>query len=321
MAEGVSHGGRYVVVELRGKLGNQLFEFASGLGIASALDAGLLFDPRAVPAEDLLLPAVIGERFRVATPAQIARAGRYPWADRWRPVLDPFWKRAVNASRHVRSRSAASHSGQGTGFHPEYLALDPPVHVCDYLQFTGYFDAVVDAVIDAIRLPDVRARFPAELGRPVVGVSFRRTDFRPANRLPLAYYERAIPALAQHVDLANATLVMFGEDRDFLRLARPWLEQFAPVYDAYDAYPDVLHHLSMLTQCDHAIMANSTFAWWGAWLGDARRDPGERVVIVPDSYGVGPGRIPPGWRVLAVDAGSTPGGTSGRAPGGDVPAR
>lgn len=58
-----------MVVELRGRLGNQLYEFASGLGIARAVGADLCFDQTRVPDDDLVLPELIGDRFRVATPA------------------------------------------------------------------------------------------------------------------------------------------------------------------------------------------------------------------------------------------------------------
>jgi hypothetical protein len=48
-----------------------------------------------------------------------------------------------------------------------------------------------------------------------------------------------------------------------------------------------------MSECDHAILANSSFAWWGAWIGDQRGER-ERSVIAPAGWG--PQR--PGWTPL-----------------------
>ena len=38
------------------------------------------------------------------------------------------------------------------------------------------------------------------------------------------------------------------------------------------------HDLYMMTQCSDFIIANSTFSWWGAWLGNTGR------VIAPSKW-------------------------------------
>jgi len=54
--------------------------------------------------------------------------------------------------------------------------------------------------------------------------------------------------------------------------------------------------LHLMTLCDHHIIANSTFSWWGAWLCD---NPG-KMVIAPRQWFRGAGLsaedlIPEGW--------------------------
>jgi hypothetical protein len=54
--------------------------------------------------------------------------------------------------------------------------------------------------------------------------------------------------------------------------------------------------LTLMSSCRHHIIANSSFSWWGAWLGD---DP-EKIVIAPKRWFNDPARftgdlVPEGW--------------------------
>jgi hypothetical protein len=113
--------------------------------------------------------------------------------------------------------------------------------------------------------------------RPTVAVHVRRGDYLAkrtvhTNLHRTTYYRDAVRALADLVR-AKYFLFVFSDDIGWCR-AHPLFPRTEPVtYVArFDAYTD----LYLQTLCDHHIIANSTFSWWGAWLGQAKS-----LVIAP----------------------------------------
>jgi hypothetical protein len=117
-------------------------------------------------------------------------------------------------------------------------------------------------------------------GRPTVALSLRTgSDYEAFGSVLDREYQLAA---AQHLvsSLGDATFVIFGD-------VLADCAHFAKMLDApavVCANEPPLKQLSLLGRQQHAIIANSSFAWWGAWLGDqAHRDP-ERIVLRPDPW-------------------------------------
>ena len=124
----VEPGVSYLVMELRGRLGNNLWQFASGLGFARALDARLVFDRHRVPDHDLVLPRLLHARYQEATAAQLRRVGiatyRGPAAGLARSVR----RRSTDYSRRVLHRRPAQmilYDGADQ-YRPDLFELDLP---------------------------------------------------------------------------------------------------------------------------------------------------------------------------------------------------
>ena len=58
---------------------------------------------------------------------------------------------------------------------------------------------------------------------------------------------------------------MFSDDPAWVREMKIGGEG-AEVIDWNGARPE--RDLALMSACEHAVIANSTFSWWGAWLGD-----------------------------------------------------
>ncbi len=273
-----------VIVELRGRLGNQLFQFAAGFAAAQRHDARLLFSSRRLKRiEPLSLPEFIGPMYREASRTQLARFGRFELDVPGREAVNGALGVGVRLAGRMRShRYVIEQRGNSHVLDADMLAARPPCLVRGVWPSEQYFEDVADEVADAIRLPAVEPRL-SQLPRPLVGVHFRRGDFNSLGwSLPLEYYEAALTQLSQHV--TPGTILLTSDDHAFSQLVTPWLARFGPVHDTSDLADNLAANVAALAACDHHVIANSTYSWWTAWLGERRSAVGERLVYAPGDW-------------------------------------
>lgn len=295
---------RYVVMGLSGGLGNQLFQYASGLGIATRLDAVVRLEDSRVRPDELWFPDVLGPHYRRASRLDLVRLGEVGGGER---AIDKARREAARLTvRGVRRLARRTPAALGQDVHdvgcfdPSLLTIDLPVLLRGWYQTEQYFEDVADEVVAHLHLPDVPVPAHLDGDRPLVAISFRRGDYvRQGWQLPLSYFERALARLAQEVP--DAGFLVFGDDREFVRLITEWVARYGPATDAYDVAGGEIEHLVLASACDHAVIANSSFAWWGAWLGERRpgRTPG--TVLAPAAYPArfGNGVVPDRWELVS----------------------
>jgi glycosyl transferase family 11 len=91
--------------------------------------------------------------------------------------------------------------------------------------------------------------------------------------LSMSYYESAMSHIRGRVD--NPKFFVFSEDVEWARqnFTSPDAVVVPRGQEAEDIY--------LMSLCQHAITANSSFSWWGAFLGD---DQPNRIVIAPSQW-------------------------------------
>lgn len=284
-----------VVVELSGRLGNQLFQFASGLALARRRGAVLAFDTRQVAPEDLLLPELLGDRFRAATDRELLSVGQLGYDLPLRKVWASTLVRAKRLERRWRGRTRPTVMvWDDTGrYRPAVFDVDLPVFLQGHLQSERYFEDIADEVADSLVWPAHVVERNAEL-QGATAVSYRRGDYNSLGwALPLSYYDCALKLLAERI--GGSPLVLFGDDRAFIELVADRLRVDHEVINALDLDPDPISQLAVMVQCEHHVIANSSFAWWGAWLAEHQSVDREHVVVAPSGYGEGNDRLPSRW--------------------------
>jgi hypothetical protein len=109
-----------------------------------------------------------------------------------------------------------------------------------------------------------------------------------------AYYRAAVTRMREHC--ANPRFFVFSNDMTWAR-DNIDLGPEAFFVEGNSRMPEVDVHL--MAQCQHHIIANSSFSWWGAWLGSH----GQQRVIAPAPWFDAPHMraddlLPPFWEVL-----------------------
>ena len=96
-----------------------------------------------------------------------------------------------------------------------------------------------------------------------IALHIRRTDYitNPNHTcLGMDYYEKALKLFP------NETVLIFSDDPQWCQKQELFSDDRFLVSDNDDAYID----MCLMTMCKGHIIANSSFSWWGAWLSNSR---------------------------------------------------
>lgn len=135
-------------------------------------------------------------------------------------------------------------------------------------------------------------------GTNSVSIHVRRGDYVSVGwALPPTYYRNALNLINNERNATN--LFFFSDDMDWVRSSR---EELVPRHSDYDVHyvecnegKTAHEDLRLMRACEHHVVANSTFSWWGAWLDKSEtkrvvapdywvRDTVENLDIVPDRW-------------------------------------
>lgn len=119
--------------------------------------------------------------------------------------------------------------------------------------------------------------------RTYVSVHVRRGDFVSLSGcfelLPLSYYVRAMNFMCDYVS-GPVSFMVCSDDVEWCRnhldgerFDLVWSSQAVPALDLW-----------AMSQCDHHIIANSSFSWWSAYLGSPSPSSSKHKVIAPKHW-------------------------------------
>ncbi len=298
------NGNAKVIVLLKGGLGNQLFCYAAARRLALVNNAELVLDCVSGFSRDYMYRRQYAlENFcinaRHATPWE-----RFEPLGRYRRYL----ARTIAGFRSFPERKYLFQEQRE--FDPRLLdyRVSDSVYLDGHWQSEGYFkdiETVIRQDLRIIQSKGVKNRLAEEI-RSVNSVCvhtrwFAAPDAKDSaakHNLDPSYYARAIDVIRSEVH--HPHFFVFSDDSQAAATHLPlWSGQCTYVSHNNGA-DSPLADFSLMVQCRHFVIANSTFSWWAAWLGS---DP-ESIVIAPAlkiegiaAWGF-QGLLPERWRLL-----------------------
>ena len=260
-----------VVVQLQGGLGNQLFQYAAGRALALRTRSSLLLD----------ISQVGKGRYRpyrldvFNLDAQPARKRDVPFEFRL-PHRSPLARKVfARLPQRLPTHAALGPKivrEKGFAFDESVAGSTGDVYLVGFWQSPRYFEDATDAIrADLALTPQsagVEPMLAAKLQREgTVSVHVRRGDyvdnplFSPCSA---DYYRQALELLADGITLSAA--YVFSDDIEW---ARREVRFTVPTVFMSEVHTDSdIADFYLMSQCHHHVIANSSFSWWAAWLGD-----------------------------------------------------
>jgi hypothetical protein len=124
-----------------------------------------------------------------------------------------------------------------------------------------------------------------------VALTVRRTDYvgsKYHGLLAMSYYRQAAELIATQVP--EPVFFVFSDDPEWCRAHFHLPFDTIIAGNFHRTVPGALGRedaeLYLMSQCRHAVLANSSYSWWGAWLGpDRARDGG--IIVAPQQWFLG----------------------------------
>lgn len=172
-------------------------------------------------------------------------------------------------------------------FDGNFLKIEDNSYLDGYFQSEKYFKNIRDILLEQFILKDEMSNYAKEISHMILEIAYsvslhvRRGDFTNSTNVnihgicSLDYYQKAINMLNDRS--SNMTYFIFSDDI-------AWVKKNLKIENAIylDSKGKRIPHEDMylMSLCNHNIIANSSFSWWGAWLNKNE----EKIVIAPNRW-------------------------------------
>jgi len=273
-----------IIVNLIGGLGNQMFQYAAGRALAAELSVPLRLDVSGFADYALHQGFELQRIFNC--PAELASEHDVRRVLGWQlPLVFRLALSRLNMTMpKPRCWVAEPHFHYWSGIHKTL----PESYLEGYWQSEKYFVDMAAQIREDFTFQLPMSDENADLSKHIaqvnaVSLHVRRGDYASNAKTTathglcsLDYYREAINHITKHVD--QPYFFIFSDDitwvKENLELDFPC--EFISNNQGQESYND----MRLMSLCQHHIIANSSFSWWGAWLNSRPN----KIVVAPKSW-------------------------------------
>lgn len=272
-----------IIVKLMGGLGNQMFQYATGLAVASHTRSSLFLDtsgfdtmeaidtPRHYELDSFCIDTSIASKDLLSN----IQAPEAPYG------LQHKVMRRLKSGGKIWQLSEA-----GSSYEPAVVKAPKNTYLVGYWQNEKYFSEIREILLKNLQPAKPLTKYSQgilkriENTKTTIAVHIRRGDYIAnvhANKFhgltPLEYYSKATSFFKKR--FPDALFVVVSDDITWCRKNLTFGSEtiFVEPQRNRKDYEDLV----IMSRCTHNIIANSSFSWWGAWLNTNPK----KIVIAP----------------------------------------
>ena len=265
-----------IIVRLYGGLGNQLFQYATARRLSEKIGTELVLD---IANLERVATNITTRHFELMHYPVSARLLSKDEKKIAKLFTDKFLKRLPLRKPWSSCKETHFH------FDPRILNLGDNVYLDGYWQSYKYFEDIEKilrlelnshkkmSVADKKVLEDINTTNS-------IAIHVRRGDYVSVESVAqthgvcsLNYYRRAIDFVTHKVE--NPQFFIFSDDPEWV--SEHLSTGYPTSYVIHNGPEEAFQDLRLMSLCQHQIIANSSFSWWGAWLNKNA----EKIVIAP----------------------------------------
>lgn len=289
------------IICMQGGLGNQMFQYALYLKLNSMGRETVFEDQSEYVGHANARPIHLNAAFGLTYPVCSDELYR-KYSDSF---MDPFHR----IIRKIRGRRAKIYQEESPNFDPAVLYCTDTL-IKGFFQTEKYFDSMREEIRKAYTFTDkvkeaakdILYRAADNSSETVMRKFFDRTDedifvsihVRRGDYLDVEevyggicteeYYEKAVEYVLKTA-VAKIHFLVFSNDTEW---TKTWIEKLNQKYNGNADFISVCGtqedtgyiDMYLMSCCDHNIIANSSFSWWGAYLNN---NP-QKIVVAPSKW-------------------------------------
>lgn len=268
-----------LIVRIFGGLGNQLFCYAAARRLALKNNAELVIDHvsgfefdhkyrRHYQLDKFHIPC------RLATPSERFK----PF-----PRLRRYIKKRVHRSKPFEKRPYILQEGVDFDKRLLDIRFKGTKYLEGYWQSEQYFTDIEEVIRNELRFQEpvdpenhrMREAITSKLSVAIHLRFFKPPGDTEGNNAPGQYYQRAVDFMRKKYP--DAHYFIFSDRPDAAAEMIPLSSDQYTVVNHNRGDDNAPYDMWLMSHCDHFIIANSTFSWWGAWLSENS----DKTVVAP----------------------------------------
>lgn len=273
-----------IIVKLIGGLGNQMFQYSAGLVLAKKNNTHLSLDTRTFVDQKIHNGFELDRVFCIES--SIAKEKEIKKLIGWR-----YYKigKYILANHQKFFKGHHYYQEKDVTFNHEFLSLKDHCYLSGYWQSEKYFSNYTDLIREQFKFKIFSSSQNVVVADTIkktpntISLHIRRGDYlstvdaRSVHFVcNLDYYKRAMIEI--ETKILKPTYFIFSDDIE-------WAKKNIKIknnhhYIDHNKSIESYNDMRLMSLCDHHIIANSSFSWWGAWLNPKI----DKIVIAPKKW-------------------------------------